>query len=306
LLKYPQYLADIIFSILKLCTRWVERKLMNNLKYNKPCLKENEYHLWYTKPRDSQDLDLLDRYKVLLNEEELEKQQRYIFEKDRHDALITRAFIRDVLSQYMDVEPSDWKFTKGENGKPEIDYHSLAKLIPSSIPLRFNISHTKELIICAVTLNNDIGCDVEHIGRSSDLLAIADRYFSEVETKELFSLPEKKQRDRFFDYWTLKESYIKAWGQGLAIPLSDFSFHLGVSESKKQNSNIQLSFAEKRQDNAKHWQSWIFYPSDEHRVSVSIRQINKDSSQDSDTNYNIRFFETKPLVSYEERTEIIL
>ena len=104
---------------------------MNNLKYSKPCLKENEYHLWYTKPRDSQDLDLLDRYKVLLNEEELEKQQRYIFEKDRHDALITRAFIRDVLSQYMDVEPGDWKFTKGENGKPEIDYQSLSKLIPS-------------------------------------------------------------------------------------------------------------------------------------------------------------------------------
>ena len=157
-----------------------------------------------------------------------------------------------------------------------------------------------------MTLNNDIGCDVEHLERKADVLAIADRYFSEVETKELFSLPVKKQRDRFFDYWTLKESYIKAWGQGLAIPLSDFNFHIGASESIKQNSNIQLSFAEKREDNAKDWQSWIFYPSDEHRVSVSIRQLKKDRSQDLDSNYNTRFFETKPLVSYEERAEIIL
>ncbi|MFT5453456.1 MAG: 4'-phosphopantetheinyl transferase, partial [Enterobacterales bacterium] len=217
---------------------------MNHVKYCKPCLKENEYHLWYTKPQNCQDLDLLVRYKRLLTEAELERQQRYIFEKDRHDALITRAFVRDVLSQYMDIEPGDWKFTKGENGKPEIDYQSIANHSPSLTALRFNISHTKELIICAVTLNNDIGCDVEHIERKADVLAIADRYFSEVETKELFSLPEQKQHDRFFDYWTLKESYIKAWGQGLAIPLSDFSFHIGASESKKSNSNIQLSFSE--------------------------------------------------------------
>jgi 4'-phosphopantetheinyl transferase len=276
---------------------------MNSLNNCKPCLKENEYHLWYTKPQDCQELDLLERYKMLLNEQELKKQQRYIFEKDRHDALVTRAFIRDVLSQYMNVAPSDWKFTKGENGKPEIDNSSLSKLISSIIPLRFNISHTKALIICAVTLNNDIGCDVEQLERKSDVLAIADRYFSEVETKELFALPKDKQSDRFFDYWTLKESYIKAWGQGLAIPLSDFSFHIGKSESKKQNSNIQLSFAQKREDYTRDWQSWIFYPSDEHRISVSIRQLKR---HDLDIQYNCRFFETKPLISYNERPEIIL
>ena len=281
------------------------------MKYSKPSLKENEFHLWYTKPLNCQGEDLLNVYKTQLTAQEIERQQRYVFEKDRHDALITRIFIRDVLSQYMDVEPSDWKFTKGDNGKPEIDYQSASPSnTPSPLPLRFNISHTKELIICAVTLNNDIGCDVEHVERRADVLEIADRYFSEVETNELFSLPEKQQRDRFFDYWTLKESYIKAWGQGLAIPLSDFSFHIGAAESNKQNSNIQLSFAEKREDDAKDWKSWVFYPNSEHRVSVSIRQLGKVASQgfNSDFNsaYNIRFFETKPLMSYEERTEIIL
>ena len=123
-------------------------------------------------------------------------------------------------------------------------------------------------------------------------MAIAERYFSKQEITELFALPADVQRNRFFDYWTLKESYIKAWGQGLAIPLSDFSFHINASESKIQNSNIQLSFAEKREDNTKDWQSWIFYPSDKHRVSVSIRQLKENRSQNLDTNYKFRFFET--------------
>ena len=71
----------------------------------------------------------------------VKKQQRYKFAKDRHDALITRAFIRDLLSYYADVLPQDWRFEKGEKDKPEI--------VNPPIPLRFNISHTKNLIICA-------------------------------------------------------------------------------------------------------------------------------------------------------------
>lgn len=268
---------------------------MNNLIYTKPSLKVNEYHLWYTKPQLCHDLDLLQRYKQLLTEGETERQQRYIFEKDRHDALVTRAFIRDVLSQYMPRSPQDWKFTKGKQGKPEI--------FEPICPLRFNISHTKELIICAITLKNDIGCDVENIERKSDVIAIADRFFSRLESEELFSLPETDQRSRFFDYWTLKESYIKAWGQGLAIPLCDFSFHIGKTKSKKHNSNIRLSFSSKREDDQKHWKSWIFYPNPAYRISVSIRSAQPQIEIDD---YRVRFFETLPLVSYQERSEIVL
>jgi len=268
---------------------------VHNLIYTKPNLKADEYHVWYTKPQLCRDLGLLHRYKQLLTEQETEKQQRYIFEKDRHDALVTRAFIRDVLSQYMPKAPQDWRFTKGKQGKPEI--------IEPSLPLRFNISHTKELIVCAVTLVNDIGCDVEYIERKTDVAAIADRFFSTLEIKELFGLHEAKQRSRFFDYWTLKESYIKAWGQGLAIPLSDFSFNIGESNSGKQNANINLSFSSKRKDDPKCWKSWLFYPNQQHRISVSIRSV---TTQIKNDDYKVRFFETTPLVNYQERAEIIL
>ncbi len=248
-------------------------------------LKPGDIHLWITYPHHHQQAELLARYKKLLTDEESTRQQRYRFEKDRHDALITRAFIRDLLSKYADVKPEDWRFEKGEKDKPEI--------INPPLPLRFNISHTKELIICAVTLNDDIGCDVEYIDRNNDVLNIADRYFSASEVKELFSLPEDQQRSCFFDYWTLKESYIKTWGLGLAIPLGDFSFHIGKSDKDKTNSNIRLSFAPHRIDYPELWHSWLFYPNDTHRMALSIKT--KEQST-----FTVTFFETTPLVSFRE------
>ena len=285
-------------------TKTVQTSLPS-LENKKLTLAPNEIHLWVTKPQDLLGDDaLLTRYSSLLNEEEVKKQQRYKFAKDRHDALITRAFIRDLLSYYADVAPRDWVFDKGEKDKPEV--------VNAPLPLRFNISHTKNLIACAVTLTDDIGCDVENTGRSNDVLAIAQRYFSQQETTELFSLPIEQQRNRFFDYWTLKESYIKAWGLGLAIPLADFSFTIN-DEVKTTNdifslkNEISLSFAKHREDTPEVWQSWLLYPTkaideaQEHRIALSLRKKDLTTqSSNQDIDYTLRFFNSKPLLGYQE------
>jgi len=268
--------------------------LFHNAKNSKISLKKNEIHLWQVNPFKITEATLLNNYKDLLTDDETKKQQRYKFTPDRHDALITRAFVRDLLSYYADIAPKDWRFDKGEKDKPEI--------VNPPLPLRFNLSHTKGLIICAVTLTDDIGCDVENTTRSNDVLAIANRYFSAIETKELFSLSKEQQRHRFFDYWTLKESYIKAWGLGLAIPLKDFSFIIDNTEPDKAHdpfisinenikSNIQLSFAAHRNDDQKLWRSWLFYPNNEHRIALSIRA----SQNNQEIDYKLRFFESIPL-----------
>jgi 4'-phosphopantetheinyl transferase len=263
-------------------------------------LASNEIHLWITKPEDLLGNDqLLATYSTLLTTTELTKQQRYKFAKDRHDALITRAFIRDLLSYYADVSPQNWQFEKGSKDKPEV--------INCPLPLRFNISHTKNMIICAVTLEDDIGCDVENTGRSNDVLAIAERYFSAKESTELFALPEAEQRHRFFDYWTLKESYIKAWGLGLAIPLTDFSFNVNDKSYKHKDlftikQDISLSFAQHRVDEPTIWRSWLIYPTaaidknQEHRIALSLRT----KADNQETDYQLRFFDTLPLLGYQE------
>ena len=270
-------------------------------------LAKNEIHIWLTKPQELLGNEvLLSRYSALLNAKETQKQQRYKFAKDRHDALITRAFIRDLLSYYADIAPQDWQFEKGEKDKPEV--------INAPLPLRFNISHTKNLIICAVTLTDDIGCDVENTGRSNDVLAIAERYFSTQESTELFSLPEAHQRHRFFDYWTLKESYIKAWGLGLAIPLADFSFTINdqvqiTNDLFTIKNDINLSFAKHRIDDPQIWRSWLLYPTkiidekQEHRIALSLRSkgtTELDSKDKQRVDYQLRFFNSQPLLGYQE------
>lgn len=246
-------------------------------------LQQGDIHIWYTRPLQHQQSVLLERYKTLLTPDELERQQRYRFAKDQHDALITRAFIRDVLSHYAEVNPCDWRFVKGEKDKPEI--------ANAPLPLRFNLSHTHNLIACAVTLNHDVGLDVEYLPRNNDILAIADRYFSPSEVEELFSLPDEQQRSRFFDYWTLKESYIKACGLGLAIPLDHFSFHIGNATNPYINNDIRLSFVPERNDNPDYWTSWLFYPSDTHRMALSICAEEKPA-------YQLQFFYSTPLISH--------
>jgi 4'-phosphopantetheinyl transferase len=263
-------------------------------------LTDNEIHLWITKPNTLavNDSILLD-YCALLTPAEKIKQQRYKFAKDRHDALITRAFIRDLLSYYENKHPTDWQFERGEKGKPEV--------INCKLPLRFNLSHTKDIIICAVTINHDIGCDVENTHRKNDVLSIAERYFSSSEANELFSLAKLAQVPRFFDYWTLKEAYIKAWGLGLSIPLKDFSFSI-ADKAYKHNSNfliknnINLDFAVHRDDNPSTWRNWLIYPTkaidekQQHRIALSLR-AKKDNQN---THYTLRFFNSLPLHGYYE------
>jgi len=261
---------------------------INEAPTSKLKLTNNEIHLWSIDPTQITSEALLKQYKALLTKDERIKQQRYRFDKDKHSALITRAFVRDLLSYYADVNPNDWRFSKGEKDKPEI--------INPPIPLRFNISHTDKLIICAVMLNDDIGCDVENTKRNTDPLLIAERFFSPSEVAELFALPDNKQRSRFFDYWTLKESYIKAWGLGLSIPLADFSFDIAHSQNAQLNSNIKLSFAKHRKDTPEIWQSWLIYPNDIHRIALSVRA--KQNNQHID--YKLKFYKNVPLEGYQE------
>ena len=223
---------------------------------------------------------------ITLSADEKKKQQRYRFAKDRHKGLVTRAFVRCVLSQYADLQPAEWFFEIGRHGKPEI--------INSPIPLRFNLSHTEDMIICAVILHKDIGCDIESRSRIADLKSIASRYFSASEVKTLLALPTIQQQARFFEYWTLKESYVKATGQGLRIPLDAFSFNIGRSDVIKFNDQIELNFEQEGlAGSGENWFSCLFYPDDTHCVAVCV---NGGLTQKS---YKLSVFDGVPLEGLE-------
>ena len=178
-------------------------------------LGEHEAAIWLLRTDETTDPAVLDRCASLLSEDERERHGRFQFDRDRHLFLVAHALKRTVLSKYADRDPRSWRFVKNEYGRPEPADHS---------GLRFNLSHTKGLAACLVTRTADAGVDVERLRDLSDLLALAERFFSPAEAASLQPLAPEARRQRFFELWTLKESYIKARGMGLALALDRFSF----------------------------------------------------------------------------------
>jgi 4'-phosphopantetheinyl transferase len=206
----------------------------------------------------------LDAYRVLMSADEHARMVRFVFDRDRRAFLLTRALVRTMLSRYAPIAPADWKFIANVHGRPEI----LDR--PSGVPdLRFNISHTDGLIACAVTIGREVGVDVEHVGRRLEH-DIAARFFAPAEVTDLQALPGDEQRRVFFDYWTLKEAYIKARGFGLALPLGDFAFKLRPPDPPA------IAFEPSLEDDPATWQFLQHWPTPQHRLALAIRRDGHD------------------------------
>lgn len=176
--------------------------------------------LWCTYISEIREDSLWPRYDALLSEDERARRERFRFARDQRRFLVTRALVRTVLSRYAAVRPQDWAFSAGTRGRPVI---SAPQPTPS---LEFNISHSSDLVMIGITSGLALGIDVESIeAREADIDGL-DRYFAPEESAALLSLPLAARRRRFFELWTLKESYIKARGLGLAIALDAFRFEL--------------------------------------------------------------------------------
>jgi 4'-phosphopantetheinyl transferase len=181
--------------------------------------------LWYYFYESTGDASLRTAQAALMTADETERLQRFRFERDRRQFLATRALVRTVLSGYTSVEPGAWRFVVDEHGKPHIDQPRVHR------PIFFNLANTLGLVVCAVSLAHQlIGVDVERTNREIDISDLAENYFSGPEVRTLRALPVSEQRRQFFAYWTLKESYIKAKGKGLALPLDRFSFFADQEE----------------------------------------------------------------------------
>ncbi|MET0498366.1 MAG: 4'-phosphopantetheinyl transferase superfamily protein [Steroidobacteraceae bacterium] len=196
-------------------------------------------------------------YRGLMNAAERKQEVRFHFENDRRRYLLTRALVRTVLSRYAGVAPGDWTFATNEYGRPEI-----SNVEALGAELSFNISHTRSLIVLGVTRGRALGVDVENIATRSAPIDVADRYFASDEVAALAAAGADQQHYRFFEYWTFKESYIKARGMGLSIPLDKFSF------SYPSDTSVSLALQPELADDAKRWHLWQFQPSPEYLVAV--------------------------------------
>lgn len=222
--------------------------------------------LWLSFTDKITDPDLLAQYRQILTEAEKQQERRFHFSKDRHRYLITRALARTVLSQYARIPPEQLKFALNGYGKPELSnspWHAQT--------VSFNISHTDGLVALAITRGKAIGVDAENMVSRAAPLEIANHFFSASEAAELDSLALPERQDRFFQYWTLKEAYIKARGMGLSIPLNQFSFHLSPSAS---SNTPGISFHAELNDDPYRWRFWQFRASSNHLLAICVERLN--------------------------------
>lgn len=212
--------------------------------------------LWWYPYGATTDPALLSAHNALMTPEERARHDRFVGEGDRALFLATRALVRTTLSRYAPVAPGDWRFGTHARGKPHIEAPATAP------PLHFNLSNTHGLIVCAVsTTFAAMGVDTEPADRRSATVALADRYFSPTEVAALNALPADRHRRRFLSYWTLKESYIKAKGLGLAIPLDQFSFLL-------DQDPIGIAFDPRLGDDAARWRFALIDAQPNHLVAI--------------------------------------
>lgn len=222
---------------------------------------EQRIDVWLAHYDRISDPRLHAEYRALLTEEERSKEFRFYFPDDQRRYLVTRAMVRTVLSRYLRIAPTDWRFTTNHYGRPEI-----ANLTRAECDLCFNISHTRGLIALAVAQRREVGVDVENVRTREVEIDIADRFFARPEVAELATVPPGRQQDRFFEYWTFKESYIKARGMGLSIPLGKFSFHYPHERA------VNLAVEPELGDDATRWAFWQYRPTAEHLLALCVER----------------------------------
>lgn len=224
---------------------------------NEP-LAPDEVHVWYADPDRVTDPAVLASLWDSLSDEEQRRCERFVVERVRHEYLVAHGLLRRALSRYAPVPPEAWQFRAGPTGKPEVSGPV------ASLSLRFNLSHTRGLCACAVSLGREVGIDVE----------AADRQVSEAlraclapeEAAQLLERPESERAAAFLEFWTLKEAYLKACGLGLRVALASVVFHLAPDAS------VRVSFGEGISGDPEEWQFTCLRPGGTHCVAVAVRR----------------------------------
>lgn len=162
-----------------------------------------------------------DEFHHYLNEISIKKQKkirRYIRRENAIRTLFGELLIRTIIDREKVTTNNLFSFSYNEYGKPYIQDVS---------NFHFNISHSGNWVVCA-TDNKPIGLDIELIKPIN--LEVAKRFFTAEEYEYIINQPPDNQLSCFYDFWTLKEAYIKAIGKGLLVPLNSFSIKIKASK----------------------------------------------------------------------------
>lgn len=179
----------------------------------------------------------------------------------RDEYLLSKALLRYTLSHYGDRGGRDWSIVKDDFGKPGLSDEQTGE----TGSLHFNIAQAGGLAVCAVTRGHKLGVDVETVSGDDRLLEDAEHYLAPDELKALLALPPEQRRRQFSRYWTLKESFIKARGQGLNdLPLHSFGFDLSAKSPRLMAG-----------ESSQRWCFELLEPSEEFVIAMALHGLDQ-------------------------------
>ncbi|MHB1861432.1 MAG: 4'-phosphopantetheinyl transferase family protein [Gemmatimonadaceae bacterium] len=220
-----------------------------------------EVHVWCAPTHELRSLGATETFEAWLSGDEVERHGRFRRPEDRELFLFTRAILRGALSHYADVEPAAWRFVTTHGGRPELATPF------DALGLRFSVSHTPGLVACLVSHTIDAGLDIEGVvGRVADVFKLAAVVCSPAEREEMERLPPDAAHARFYELWTLKESYVKARGTGLRLALNKMTFTGGGHDS------IAVRLDGTVEDDPRQWQFALWRPTPEHQGALALRR----------------------------------
>jgi 4'-phosphopantetheinyl transferase len=187
-------------------------------------------HVWAVRLDDA-SVDL-DGGRELLSPDERERAARFHFDQHRRRYLIAHIALHEILSRYVHIDPARLYFDLGSNGKPRLP----AAMASSGV--EFNLSHSNEMALLAVSRIGELGVDIEYAKPDFKFQEIAERFFTAKEVAAMRGLPTELQRQAFFKCWTSKEAFLKAKGIGLSGKLDEVEITLGAQDQVRIHANV--------------------------------------------------------------------
>ncbi len=150
----------------------------------------------------------------VLSPDEVERANRFKRVNDRNRYVFSYANLRVILGLYLNVPPASLQFEKNSFGKPYICGESNPQ------GLCFNMSHTGNVVMLAISLKHEVGIDIEKVREFDKLDNVAYNFLSSCEADYYNTLSKEKKKQFFFLSWVRKEALIKAQGKGVGENLS--------------------------------------------------------------------------------------
>lgn len=196
--------------------------------------------------------------RALLHDDEVARAGRFRSERLRQHFVLCRGALREILGHYTGRDPRDLLFHQGRYGKPMLAHTHL-----EADRLQFNVTHSENLALLAVTLDSVVGVDVERVRPLPDADRLAERFFAPREYDQYRAHPVRERPLAFFTCWTRKEAFIKALGEGLSHPLHRFEVTLDPAGPARicEPGGTLLSG----------WSLHGFAPAEEYCAAVAVR-----------------------------------